>query len=262
MRLHLLIPLLAAATSVAQDAANQIPAGTWITVRVDQPLSTKQNRAGDSFALTLAQPVVAQGVVLARRGQMLVGAVTDAARAGRVNGKSHLAVAIREMTLADGRSVAVKTELADFSAGGSKGRDTATVGAMTAAGAAIGAGAAGGVGAGIGAAAGAGASAVAVLLGRGRDTQIPAESILAEPVTVDLERNRWAFQPVQQADFETRPLQARVQPQPSMLYYDPWFWGPGWGWGSMWGPGWGWGGPRVFVGGAGRGFGGGRGRGR
>src|ERR1700742_1217045 len=38
-----------------------IPAGTWLTVRVNQVLSSDHNRTGDAFTATLAQPVIAQG---------------------------------------------------------------------------------------------------------------------------------------------------------------------------------------------------------
>jgi hypothetical protein len=240
------------------DTTTVVPAGTWITVRVDQPLTTKRNLTGDEFALTLAQPLVANGVVLARRGQTLTGVVTQVQRAGRVKGQSHLGLALRELTLADGRTLPVRTELADFLGGGTAGRDAATVGITSGVGALIGAGAAGGAGAGLGAAAGAGASAIAVLLGRGRDVQIPEESLLrfrlSDPLPVDISQHRFAFQPVQQSDFESQPLQPR-RVQQTVVYNDPWMWGGGWGPGFGWGPGLGWGGPRVFVGG-GRGFGG------
>ena len=35
-----------------------MPAGTWITVRVNQPISSDHNQQGDPFTATLAQPLV------------------------------------------------------------------------------------------------------------------------------------------------------------------------------------------------------------
>src|SRR5712691_8311864 len=55
-----------------------VPAGTWITVRVDQPISSDRNQQGDMFTATLAQPVVANGRVIARRGQTVGGVVAEA----------------------------------------------------------------------------------------------------------------------------------------------------------------------------------------
>lgn len=251
-----------------------IPAGTWVTVRVDQLLSSEYNRPGDAFGATLSQPIIADGFVVARRGQTITGRITEAIRAGKVKGSSRLGVEISDLSLSDGQQVPVRTQLVEFSAGTSKGNDTAIVGTTTGVGAAIGAAAGGGFGAGMGAIAGAGASAIGLLLSRGRATEVPPESVmrfrLLEPVTVNTERSQHAFQTVRQDDFDSRPLQSRVQvrqPQRSVFwgggpfFYDPWMWGPGWGWGGGWGPGWGWG-PRyntVFVGGrgwGGRGWGG------
>lgn len=248
-----------------------IPAGTWITVRVDQLLSSEYNHPGDAFGATLSQPIIADGYVVARRGQTITGRVTEAIRAGKVKGTSRLGVEISDLALADGQQVPVRSQLVEFSAGTSKGNDTAIIGTTTGVGAAIGAVAGGGFGAGMGAIAGAGASAIGVLLSRGRATEVPPESVmrfrLMEPVTVNTERSQHAFQPVQQADFDSRPLQSRVQvrqPNPGYYgwggpyYYSPWMWGP-----SYWGPGWGWGGGyNTFIirgggWGGGRGWGGG-----
>ncbi|HYL75364.1 MAG TPA: hypothetical protein VEU96_14225, partial [Bryobacteraceae bacterium] len=53
-----------------------VPAGTWITVRMNEPLSSDHNQSGDSFTATLAEPVVANGHIVARRGQMIGGVVS------------------------------------------------------------------------------------------------------------------------------------------------------------------------------------------
>jgi hypothetical protein len=256
----------------ARPAPDQIviPAGTWITVRVDQLLSSEYNHPGDAFGATLSQPIIADGYVVARRGQTITGRVTEAIRAGKVKGTSRLGVEISDLALADGQQVPVRSQLVEFSAGTSKGNDTAIIGTTTGVGAAIGAAAGGGFGAGMGAIAGAGASVIGVLLSRGRATEVPPESVmrfrLMEPVTVNTERSQHAFQPVQQNDFDSRPLQSRVQVRQQNpgywgwggpYYYSPWMWGP-----SYWGPGWGWGGGyNTFIirggGWGGRGWGGG-----
>ncbi len=233
-----------------------IPAGTWINVRVDQFLSSEYNHPGDSFGATLAQPIIADGYVVARRGQTITGRVTEAVKAGRVKGTSRLGIEIAEMGVADGQQVPVRSQLVEFSAGPSKGNDAAIIGTTTGVGAAIGAAAGGGFGAGMGAIAGAGASTIGVLLGRGKATEVPPESImkfrLTEPVTINTERSAHAFQPVRQEDYDgNRSLQHRVTVRKpgyyagGPYYYSPYYWGPSYGY---WGPGWGWG-PSFYVGG-------------
>src|SRR5947208_1544427 len=59
-----------------------IPRGTFLTVRVNQLLSSDKNQTGDAFSATLAQPLVVNGVVLAEPGQTLGGRVAEAQKAG------------------------------------------------------------------------------------------------------------------------------------------------------------------------------------
>src|SRR4030095_265556 len=69
-----------------------IPGGSWITVRVNEPLSSDHSQPGDAFTATLAEPVVANGRVLARRGQTVAGVVVEAQKAGHVKGTSRLGI--------------------------------------------------------------------------------------------------------------------------------------------------------------------------
>ena len=52
-----------------------IPAGKFINVRVDQPLSSDRNQQGDFFSATLMDPIVVDGIVVAQRGQRVSGRV-------------------------------------------------------------------------------------------------------------------------------------------------------------------------------------------
>ena len=198
-----------------------LPAGTWISVRADQVLSSDHNLPGDIFSATLAQPLVANGFVVARRGQILSGRVTDAVKAGRVKGTSRLALELTDVTLVDGENIPVHTQLVQYSGGTSKGRDATAIGTTTGLGAAIGAAAGGGAGAGIGAGAGAAASVIGVLLTRGRATEVYPESLLTfrttEPITISTERSSAAFEPVRQEDYEpaARPRQPRLARRPA-----------------------------------------------
>lgn len=183
-----------------------IPAGTVLSVRINEYLSSDRNQVGDRVTATLQQPVVVNGYVVARRGQMLVGQVEAAKKAGRVKGTSQLGIELTDMTVADGQSRPILTELWKGSGGTTHGADAATIGGTTALGAALGSIADWGRGAAIGAGAGAAAGIGAVLLTRGRPTVIPPETWLTfrlkDPVTVDTTQSAQAFVPVSQYDYD------------------------------------------------------------
>lgn len=243
-----------------------IPAGTFVTVRVDQFLSSDKNQAGDGFSATLSRPLVADGVVIARRGQTVGGQVTEAQKACRIKGVSRLGLQLTTLTLADGQQVPIETGLDNLKGRTSNGRDAAAVTGTTATGAAIGAAAGGGVGAGIGAGAGLVASTLGVLVTRGRPTVIYPESQLtfrlAKAVTFSTEHAPQAFVAVNTPGYD-QPSRAQGPPNyrsscgdggcppPPPYYYPPayypWYWGPSFSF---------WYGPRFYGPGIyGRGFG-------
>src|SRR5712692_9802944 len=81
--------------------------GTYVTVRVNQPLSSDRNQPGDAFSATLVRPIVVDGVVVAQRGETVGGRVSEAQKAGRVEGTSRLAIQLTDLTLADGAPVPI-----------------------------------------------------------------------------------------------------------------------------------------------------------
>jgi hypothetical protein len=181
-----------------------VPAGTVISVRVNEWLSSDRNQVGDGFNASLDRPVIVDGWVVARRGQLVMGRVSTAQKAGRVSGTSKLAVELSDLTLVDGQQLPLQTQMLQTSAGTSNGRDAAAVGTTTGIGAVIGAGANGGEGAAVGAGIGAAAGIIGVLVTRGRPTVIPPETLLTfrlqTPLTISTERSQFAFQPVTQQD--------------------------------------------------------------
>jgi len=150
----------------------RLPAGSWITIRVNEPLSSDHNQPGDSFTGTLVQPLIANGMVIARHGQMIAGRIAEAQKAGRAKGTSRLGLEVTEISLVDGQQLPVKTQLIERRGDTSVGRDVGAVGVTAGVGAAIGASAAGGFGAGVGALAGAAASTIGVLVTRGKATVV------------------------------------------------------------------------------------------
>lgn len=249
----------------AVPAQITIPAGAFVTVRVDQLLSSDKNKAGDAFSASLARPLVANGFVVSRRGQTLGGRVVDAKKAGRVKGVSQLQITLNSLALADGQQVPIHTELTSITGTTSNGRDAAAVGATTVTGAAIGAAADWGTGAAIGAGAGLVAGVVGVLVTRGRPTIIYPESQLtfrlAAPVTFSTQDAPQAFAAVGTANPQSAAAQGPPQgpppagyacsapgcvPPPPYFYGPyypyPYFWGPSFGFfygGGFYGRGWG-----------------------
>lgn len=264
MRTTCLISLFAFAIAVAQDAPSQgwrkfgdhpapppaeapppaaapsdmtIPAGTWITVRVDQPLSSDHNQPGDAFTATLAQPLIVNGLVVARRGQTVGGRVAEVQKAGHVKGTSSIGLQITEISLVDGQQIPVNTRFINRAGDTSVGRDAAALGATTGLGAAIGAAADGGFGAGMGAIGGAVVGTIGILATRGRPAVVYPETMLTfrleSPVTFT-SNNPQVFTTASQEDYDRRPAPGPGPYQRAPYragYYPPpppppYYWGP------------------------------------
>ena len=135
-----------------------------MTVRLNQPLSSDHNQVGDVFSASLDQPVTVLGIVVAPRGQTVIGHVVEAKKAGRVHGVSRLGITLTDLNLVDGQTVAIQSQFLVRKGPTSRGRDAAVIAGTTGVGAAIGAGVDGGTGAAVGAAAGAAAGTIGVLL--------------------------------------------------------------------------------------------------
>ena len=242
-------------------ASVTIKPGTFVSARVNQVLSSDHNQAGDVFSATLTQPLVVDGVVVAQRGQTVMGRVAEAEKAGRAKGVSHLALQLTGLSLADGTQTSIQSHVVTRNGDTSVGRDVAAVGTTTAVGAGVGAAAAGGMGAGIGAGAGAVAGLAGVLLTRGRPTVVYPETLLTfqleTPVTVDLSRAPQAFRFVGPEDYNhngqsttatvVRRAPATVYGRPGYYGYDPYYYGYGYPY-YGYGPGFGIG---IRVGGGG-----------
>jgi hypothetical protein len=161
-----------------QPASFTIPAGTAVSVRTTNSLSTKTVKSGDPFEATLTKALVSKGVVIAPKGAAVRGVVTESDSGGRVKGRASLAVDITSVETTDGQRLRIQTNALQAEAKGTKKKDAAKIGIGAGIGAAIGAIAGGGKGAGIGAAAGAGGGTALVLGTKGAPAVIPAESVL------------------------------------------------------------------------------------
>ena len=220
------ILLLLASTGGAQNAPVASPpltmrSGTILTVRLNQPLSSDHNQVGDVFSASLDQPVTVLGIVVAQRGQTVVGHVVEAKKAGRVHGVSRLGITLTDLTLVDGQTVAIQSQLLVRKGPTSRGRDAAVIAGTAGAGAAIGASVDGGAGAAVGAAAGAAAGTIGVLLTRGDPTIFAPETLLAFQVTTPVRiETSYAPQAFRFAYFSDYP-QVQAQSQQASAYPAP-----------------------------------------
>ncbi len=230
-----------------------IAPGTWLTARVNEPLSSNHSQPGDSFTATLAQPIIVNGLVVARSGQLVYGRIVDVAKAGRVKGVSSMGVELTQLSLVDGQQIPLKTQLIERRGDTSVGQDVAAVGITTGLGAAIGAAAGGGWGAGIGALAGAAVGTTGVLSTRGRETVLFPEQTLTfrveAPVHIVSQASA-AFRPSSPGDYQhTQVARAPLASRPAYSvypYYEPYpYWG-GFGFGGY--SGFYYGGPGYFYG--------------
>ena len=246
-------------------------AGTFINVRSNQFLSSDQNHPGDAFTATITDPVVVNGFVVAAPGQTVGGRVVEAEKAGMVKGVSRLALQLTSLTLVDGQTIPIQTQLSGRTGPTSNGRDAAAVATTTGVGAGIGAAVShpwnAGTGAAIGAGAGLAIGLAGVLLTRGRPTVIETESRLtfevSAPVSISTVNAPQAFRYMDPNAYQAsisaqapppapRPAPASSgygcppPPPPPPYYYAPayypYYWGPSvafW-WGPRYYGGWGW----------------------
>jgi hypothetical protein len=176
----------------AREAPRQpivVPAGTVITVRLGDTLSSKDSQTGQTFTASVVTPVDVEGRTVIPAGASATGSVVAAQSAGRFKGASLLQIKLDSVTI-EGHSHSIQTSSVARSQKG-KGKRTATmIGGGAGAGALIGALAGGGKGAAIGALVGGGAGTAGSAFTGNRDVTLPAESAVSFKLESPLEIQR------------------------------------------------------------------------
>ncbi len=167
--------LLGAATSLHSQGT--VPAGTTIPVMLDQSVSSKDAKAGEKVAASVARDVTVGGRVVIPKGSPAAVYVATAQASGRLSTPAKLYLRLDSVTV-HGKAYSVSAHYVGGTGKSHKKRDIVAIGGGTAAGAAIGAIAGGGKGAAIGAAAGAGAGTVGAAATGKKDITYSAESTL------------------------------------------------------------------------------------
>jgi len=213
-----------------------LKSGAFVTVRINQALSSDHSHIGDTFTASLMQPVVIDGVVVAQRGQTVYGRVADVQKQ-KTDKPSFLRLQLNSLTAVDGSQVPITSQLVTRQGGSTPaGVQAGTVFGTTAVGAAIGGAAAWGTGAAIGAGAGAAAGIIGILVTRHHPTVVFPETALTfqvtSPVTVSTEHAPQAFRFVGPEDYQqSMTYAARPGPGPRPM--------PGQGYSGYYGPGYG-----------------------
>jgi hypothetical protein len=166
-----------------------IPAGTVLTVRLDQAVGSKISNSGDSFSATLAQPVVVNGATVIPAGAAAQGTVVQAAPLGRFKGGAVLSLALTSVTI-HGATHDIRTATVSRAEKGKGKRSAVMIGGGAGLGALIGGLAGGGKGAAIGAAAGAGAGTAGTAFTGNKNIELPAESTVSFSLSQPLQVRR------------------------------------------------------------------------
>ncbi len=155
-----------------------VPAGTALPLELVTPVSSETATVEMPVRARLRQAVVVDGYTAIPAGAVLHGEVIEVDRAGRVQGRSRLALRFMEVELTSGREE-LRTNPIAFEGEATRGEDATKIGAGAVGGAIIGGILGGGDGAAKGAAIGGAAGTGVVLATRGREVTLGAGATLA-----------------------------------------------------------------------------------
>src|SRR5260370_1409020 len=199
-RIYILLADASAKPAPAQRAGSSeritVPAGTRIGVVLQNGISTRSAKGGDSVYLQTSFPITQDNRIVIPVGSYLRGELLEAKRPGRIKGRGEFRMRLDTLILPNGYTVDLRAaprsadsggnETMDsegkVTGGGNKGKKVGTVVETTTAGAGIGAIATrtpkgAGIGAGIGPAAG----LAAVLLTRRPEAELPRRTGFTRP---------------------------------------------------------------------------------
>jgi len=185
-------PKAAVALKPSPGPMIRIPAGTRVAVVLENGISTRGAKPGDSVYFHTSFPITQNNHIIIPVGSYLRGELIESKRPGRIKGRGEFRMRLDTLIFPNGYTVDLNAAPRSADSGGKetmdsegkvigaggKGKDAQTVAETTATGAGIGAIANGAKGLGIGAGVGALAGLGAVLLTRGPEAELPRGSTL------------------------------------------------------------------------------------
>ncbi|HUJ95593.1 MAG TPA: hypothetical protein VLW84_10040 [Terriglobales bacterium] len=179
--------LFAIALFALAAAAQTLPAGTPMRVKLENNLATTSTQAGDPFSARVMEPVTLDGKTVVPIGTTVEGRVTTINNPRRIAGKPTIGILPETMILPSGERLMLNATLVDtsiqhgtdvnnegqFKGKGIDGKDAVQIGMGTGGGMIVGGLIGGAKGVLIGAATGA-TLTVAHWLGKKRSTELPA----------------------------------------------------------------------------------------
>ncbi len=173
-----LLMLLAAVTQIAAAQRKiTVPAGTRILVRMVDSVDSSKQQVGYRFTANLETNLQVDNTVVAPRGTTLYGRLANAKSAGRMSGGAELTLELTDIVI-NGTAYPLLTSTYEMRSQGQGGKTAKKVVGGAGLGALIGGLAGGGKGAAIGLGAGAAAGTVASAATKGKQVQVPSESLL------------------------------------------------------------------------------------
>jgi hypothetical protein len=164
-----------------------IPVGTALPLELTTAVSSATAQVETPVSARLRRAVTVDGETVLPAGAVVNGEVSEVDRAGRVQGRSRLALRFTSVVI-DGRRESLRTNPVAFEGEATKSEDATKIGIGAGAGAAIGAILGGGSGAAKGAAIGGAAGTGAVLATKGQEVRLgPGANVttrLTAPLTV------------------------------------------------------------------------------
>ncbi len=100
----------------AADSVN-LPAGTLLRVRLDDTITSKTNKAGDTFKGLVTQALIQDGKTLVPEGSLVTGHIAYLKPAGRIKSKAQMRIVLDSITTPDDKTYRLSSTLEDTKGG-------------------------------------------------------------------------------------------------------------------------------------------------
>lgn len=119
--LLVLLPIFGVLQPTLSAEEISLPAGTRVSLQLNNVLSTKTNKDGDSFTAVVVRPVYSGSRVVIPKGSVVEGSVSRVLRPGRFKGKAILELMFKSINLPGQKQVSIAATLVRIDAGQNSG---------------------------------------------------------------------------------------------------------------------------------------------